>query len=169
MRLIALVHIGSGLAALAFGAIVLLMTKGTRPHKALGYGYIVAMLVLNGTAFGIYRLFHGLGPFHVFALLSLVTLIAGFLPAFSRRPRDRWMYHHFRWMAGSYVGLVAATAAEIAVRLPGIRSPGTGSLFFILVFVSSALVGVVGAFLIARYRRKEFPSVQERYRIAAGD
>lgn len=61
--------------------------KGTRRHHQIGLVYAVSMLGLNATAFLIYRLFGGFGAFHVAALLSLLTIFAGLLPAVRRRPR----------------------------------------------------------------------------------
>ena len=120
------VHLLSALAALGCGAGVLLRKKGTPSHRRLGYAYTCAMVTPNATALGIYRLFHAWGPFHWLALLSLASVAAGVFTA--RRRRPGWPVRHARLMAGSYIGLVAAAAAEIAVRVP-LGLPRTGRNF----------------------------------------
>jgi hypothetical protein len=78
------------------------------------------MVLLNATALGIYDLYDRFGPFHVGALISVATLIAGFAPVILRRPRANWIEIHAYFMCWSYVGLVAALVAEISVRVPGV-------------------------------------------------
>jgi len=156
MAPIAVLHVGSGLLALASGAIVFFNNKGTQFHRAIGYVYVISMVALNVTALMIYRLFGKFGPFHVFAILSLITIVAGFIPAYRKQPRATWMHTHFRWMCGSYVGLAAATASEMIVRMPPAGFIQTRAMFFGLITGASVAVGVVGAFLISRYARAEF-------------
>lgn len=50
-----LIHTIFAVLAMAFGAVVLLRTKGDLIHKRMGYAYVVCMLGLNGTAFAIYN------------------------------------------------------------------------------------------------------------------
>ncbi|MDT8413777.1 MAG: DUF2306 domain-containing protein [Flavobacteriaceae bacterium] len=109
-----LVHLIFALLALVFGTAVLFMKKGTPVHKKAGYLYLISMLVMNATAFGIYRLFGGFGIFHYAALLSLFSLIGGIYPAYRRR--SGWHLQHLEVMLWSVVGLYAAFAAEISVR-----------------------------------------------------
>jgi hypothetical protein len=79
------------------------------------------MVLLNGTGLMIYDLYGRFGPFHVAALVSLATVVGGFIPAYLRQPRATWMHHHAAAMCWSYVGLVAAFVSEIATRVPGVR------------------------------------------------
>ena len=118
---IAAVHVVTGLLALLCGLLVFLRAKGTRSHRVIGYVYVASMLALNVTAFQIYRLFGRFGPFHIAALISLATVVAGMIPVLRRRPKQRGVSLHYGYMAWSYVGLVAATVAEIAVRVPWLR------------------------------------------------
>ena len=87
------VHLLSAMLALLSGTLVLTINKGTKLHKRLGYFYLGSMVVLNATAFGIYRLLETFGPFHVAAILSLATLMMGFLPALFRTPGN-WIEWH---------------------------------------------------------------------------
>ena len=83
------IHIALALAAMAAGAAVGLAAKGTTRHLWLGRTYAFLMLGVNGTAFMLFGLFGRFGPFHVAALLSLLTVVAGWIPARSRSSR-RW-------------------------------------------------------------------------------
>ncbi len=118
------IHLLASLAALAFGTAVLRSTKGTRRHRQAGYCYTVAMVILLVTAFMIYRVFGGFGLFHVFAVISSVTLAAGLWPAFARR--GNWVMSHLAFMYWSVIGLYAATVAEVLTRIP--NSPFWGTL-----------------------------------------
>jgi uncharacterized membrane protein len=148
--------------ALAAGAAVLLTRKGTRRHRQLGWTYVVSMLLLNVTALLIYRLFGRVGPFHVGAVFSLVTVVAGTVAALGARrararrnpvERARALERHYQWMTWSYVGLAAAAVSEITTRMPALRPrPGQGMAFAITVAVATLLVIVVGARLIRRHR-----------------
>ena len=154
-------HLGTALAALSFGAAVLLTApKGVRRHRQLGWCYVASMLLLNVSALLIYRLFGRFGPFHVAAVLSLATVLLGTVTAIAARrsrqrrapqARARWVDHHYHWMTYSYVGLLAAAVAEVATRVPAFRpGPGAGSLFGIVVVVSSLAVFAIGSRVIKR-------------------
>lgn len=139
------IHTIFGMVALVAGGVVLYLPKGTRWHRTLGHVYLTNMLALNISALFIYRLYGHFGPFHWMALGSLLTLAAGMVPVFTRRPKGRWLERHAAFINGSYVGLVAAFAAEITSRLPG-----TEAHFGLVVGGTSALVIGVGAALIHR-------------------
>ena len=139
------IHMIFGLVALAAGTAVILIRKGTRWHRTLGHLYLTNMLALNVSALAIYKLYGHFGPFHWMALASLLTLVAGMVPVFTRLPKGGWLELHAAFIMGSYVGLVAATAAEITSRIPG-----TENYFGLVVGITSALVIGVGAMLIHR-------------------
>ena len=139
------IHTIFGLVALLAGSAVLATRKGTRGHRTLGYLYLTSMLGLNGTALCIYNLFGHFGPFHWLAASSLLTLLAGMVPVFTRRPRGRWLERHAIFLVISYIGLVAAAASEIVTRIPGLEAS-----FGAAVGLTSALVIGVGMVLLAR-------------------
>ncbi|HEX8907033.1 MAG TPA: DUF2306 domain-containing protein [Longimicrobiaceae bacterium] len=145
-------HLAAALAALAAGAWVLLRPKGTALHRRVGWAYAASMLLLNGTALLIYRLTRVFGPFHVAALVSLATLVAGVVPAWRRRPPGAWVERHYFFMAYSYLGLVAAAFAETATRLPVARAfaGGPTAAFWATVAAVSAAIFAAGAWLIQR-------------------
>lgn len=112
-----LAHVAFGFASLVLGAGIFFLTKGTDLHRIVGVLYVLSMFGLNLTALLIYRLFGGFGVFHVLALASLATLLAGFFTVLLQRPRKRWLRNHYSFMGYSYVGLWAAFATEITVRV----------------------------------------------------
>ncbi len=144
MSLLGTIHVGLAVAAMAAGLAVALAPKGTRTHRRLGWTYLVAMLGLNATALMIYRLFGGFGPFHLAALMSLAALAGGMVPARRRRPRGAWIRIHAYFMAWSYVGLLAAAAAEVLSRVPA-------SPFWGMVGVATGIVFLAGNVVVNRY------------------
>jgi predicted membrane protein DUF2306 len=99
------------------------------------------MILLNATALMIYDLYGRFGPFHVASVISLATVGAGFVPVYLRRPPSAWVQLHATFMCWSYVGLLAAFVAEVAVRVPGVG-------FSSAVIVATVLVVAGGAVLI---------------------
>ena len=88
-------HVIAAVSAFSFGICVFFTRKGTRIPKQLGYAYLFNMLGLNLSALFVYRLSGHFGPFHGAALASLLTLLAGFIPAYLRLPQGRWPF--FCW------------------------------------------------------------------------
>ena len=157
MTSLGLIHTIFSGAALVAGAVVLLLRKGTTRHRRLGWSYVISMAGLNVTALLIYRLTGHFGPFHVAAIVSLVTVGAGAWAAVRRRPAKQWLARHYYWMTYSYVGLVAAAVAEVVTRLQ------TDS-FWWAVIVASAGVFAVGAVLV---RRRALPTLSRMHSVVA--
>ena len=150
-----LLHLITAFAAISFGAMVLIRPKGNRLHRFLGYAYALSMLMLNGTALAIYRLSGRFNFLHIFAIISLVTLLVGLSFAIRRRPVDRWLNLHYRFMGRSYIGLMAALVAESSTRvaLPWLQRHGFTSfgLFWVIVGLATAIVFGIGAHLEKTY------------------
>jgi uncharacterized membrane protein len=108
-------HITAAIAALVLGAMVIGAAKATPFHRMLGAGYVAAMIIVNVTALGLYRLTGHFEPFHVLALASLAVLAHGIVIVLRRRPG--WLLAHSRSMAWSYISVSAAACSEITVRL----------------------------------------------------
>lgn len=159
MSTLGLLHMIFGTVALLAGTAVVLLRKGTRWHRTLGHFYLTNMLALNMSALFIYRLFGRFGPFHWLALSSLITLIAGMVPVLARRPKGRWLELHAAFINGSYVGLIAATAAEVTSRLPG-----TEERFGLVVAGTSIVIMVIGGLLIQRFTPSTISRVPARFR-----
>lgn len=153
-RAVSLLHIAASSAALVLGVWVLLVPKGGLRHRRLGRSYAIAMLVVNATAFGIYRLFGGFGPFHVAAVVSLLTLLAGMRPVLQRPRQAQWATTHMIFMYWSVAGLYAAFVSELIVRIP--QRPG--AYFGLLVGLASGVVlltaGLLQRPLVRRWSRE---------------
>lgn len=131
-------HLTLAVMAMATGALVAFSRKGTPLHRNLGWAYVIAMVGVNVTALFIYELFGGFGPFHMAAIFSLLTVFGGMWPMRLRPRPPGWMPKHAFWMAGSYVGLMAAATSEIATRYLdwdfGATVTGASSLVFVVGF-----------------------------------
>lgn len=141
---IGLVHLLSALLATITGSLVLIMRKGTKRHKQVGYVYVFSMLVLNGTAFMTYRLFGGFGIFHYGAIGSALTVIGGMIPVI-KKPKG-WINRHYAFMYWSVIGLYAAFASESFTRIP--ETP-----FFGMVGIATGVIMLIGAIGFGRYRK----------------
>ncbi len=148
-HLLGAVHLGSAFAALISGALVLSLKKGTRAHRKMGYSYVTSMLVVNASALMIYELFQRFGPFHVLALFSLASLLAGLAPAWKRSPG--WQPRHARLVTGSYVGLCAAAVAETCSHFLALPFGPT-------VIISSTLTVVAGVAWMRISLARRFPT-----------
>ena len=144
------VHITSAVLALLLGLVVLLRPKGGAVHRAIGFAYVACMVALNVSALTIYHLTGRFGPFHAAAIFSLASVTAAVVMVERRRPN--WMIGHAMWMMWSYVGLLAATASEIVVRTPLVRTTHGPRFVISLIVVNTAVF--LGAWpLIERKRR----------------
>ena len=151
---IGLIHLIISIIAMITGIFVLLTTKGTIKHKQIGYVYVVSMLLVNVTAFMIYRLFGGFGIFHFFAIVSLLTLIAGMYPILSRKGKN-YIFRHFNYMYWSVVGLYCAFCAEVLTRIPFYFSiKNACKLFSTLTGVSIFFVMVIAIIFFKKYKPK---------------
>jgi uncharacterized membrane protein len=151
-----MIHTIAATVALIVGGVLFLRSKGTFAHRRLGQAYVTLMLVANfsimpvtariapiaGTGFGI---------FHILALVSLFSLIAGCLALWrwhGRRNPEALRAHQIN-MAFSYLGLVMAFASELIVnRNLGLSPVRTMAQFWILLGVVNIVLYVAGCWLI---------------------
>jgi len=145
-----LFHVAVALLAMVIGPIVLWFPKGTKRHKLLGYTYAITMLLLNLSAFMIYSLQGRPSMFHLFALISLVTLAAGILPAMRKKKTKGWHQRHYYFMSWSVVGLYCAFWSETGTRLLD------GHHFWWVVALASMVTALIGMVLINRKARQLF-------------
>ena len=155
------VHLLASMIALAMGTQVLWMDKGTQLHRQIGYVYSASMLVVIITAFSIYRLFGGFGVFHILAIVSFVTLLAGMVPVLLKKPRNNYMSLHFSFMYWSVIGLYAAFVSEMLTRIP--ESP-----FFGMVGFATLVVMIIAQILFFKYQKswqQQFTSQEEEKKL----
>jgi len=150
---IGLIHLLSATVALITGTWVLIDKKGTNRHKKIGYIYFVNILILNITAFMIYRLFGGFGIFHIAAIVSLATTLAGMVPVFTK-PKN-WVSYHFSFMYWSVMGLYAAFASEVLTRVP--ESP-----FFGMVGIATGAI-MITAGIVFHFKKDKWTNEFNTY------
>lgn len=149
MTATAIVHTALGVTALGSGAFVLARRKGDRTHRLAGRVYGVSMVALCVLAFGLRDstpFFGGYGPFHIAALVSLATVVAGLVVV--RRQRRGWLEGHYQWMTWSYIGLVMATGGHVVNPAFGwLRDLGLapGAAVAVSLFVAWGLPPIVGS------------------------
>jgi len=123
------------------------------------------MVVMNITALFLYRLTGAVNFFHIAAVASLPTLIFGLRAVILRRPVGGWIDTHYRLMAWSYVGLVAAVVAEPSTRLLAQWQRTQGAFpmgkFWMLVCFVSVVVLVAGGIWIESIVRCTAARVQK--------
>lgn len=141
-----LFHTITAVLAMVFGLMVVFKKKGTKTHKRLGYIYTVLMILLNVTSFFIVN-FGGFSLFHFFAIISLLTVLAGVVPAY--RKSKGWYVKHFYFMSWSVVGLYSAFWAEV-----GTRFVGNMQEFWWMVALASGLTAFIGSIIIKRQAKK---------------
>jgi uncharacterized membrane protein len=145
-----LIHVLTALAALIFGAAVIFSRKGTQKHRWIGRGYLISMVSMSGTALAIFELSGQFGLFHWLALMSSVSVLAGYQPTWHKTPK--WRYPHAYFMVGSYIGLTAGAAAEVVSRVPNWS-------FWPSVIISSVVVIVVGTLMMWKLVPRSFRSL----------
>ncbi len=149
------IHVVSALVAMATGAGVVFLKKGTPLHKKVGWVYVVSMMLLNASAFSIFRLFGGFGPFQIAALISLFSLTAGMSAVIFRKPENGWLEAHRKSMSWSVVGLYAAFVSETGVRFFEMR------YFWPVVVAATVLVMAIGVWAIYWRPEKSAGAVSE--------
>lgn len=108
------VHAFPAIAAFAIGLVQLAAPKGTLPHRAMGWIWIVLMSLVAISSFFIHTICT-VGPFSIIHLLSIVTL--AILPLGVMRARRRDIRGHRRSMQLLFLG--ALLVAGVFTFMPG--------------------------------------------------
>jgi uncharacterized membrane protein len=108
------VHAFAALAAFALGAVQLAAPKGTIPHRAVGWTWVVLMALIAVSSFWIHG-FRIIGPFSPIHLLSIFTL--AMLPLAVLHARRHRVERHRKAMTSIFVG--AMVIAGLFTLLPG--------------------------------------------------
>ncbi len=105
------IHLAAVAPAVAIGAAQLLMPKGTRLHKAMGWTWVLAMVTVAVSSFWIMESRNGAG-WSLIHLLSAWTLISlGLAIWYIRRGNVR---AHKGFMVGTLLGLAGAGLGALA-------------------------------------------------------
>ena len=108
------VHVAAAVAALALGAFIFLLPKGTGFHRFLGWGWVSSMIVVAATSIAMIADFrNGINALHVFTAVTVVSL---WLALTGIRRGD--VRQHAGSMTGLYVGglIIAGVFAFIPGR-----------------------------------------------------
>lgn len=145
------VHVLAASAALSIGLLVLVRPKGGRRHVVLGRAYASAMVAVNVPALLLDEGGGRPGPFHLLAVVSLVTTGFGWSAARRRTSRGGATTVHATLMTWSWVGVAAAGLAQLANRVWPERSPWP---VLVVVGASTALGLLLVPRFVARQRRR---------------
>ena len=107
-------HALAAFAAVIIGGVQLLMRKGGRVHRIMGYIWVALMAIVALSSFFIHeiKMFGAFSPIH---LLSIFTLWSLYMAI--RAAKDRRINAHRRWMQNLYVMALLITGAF--TLLPG--------------------------------------------------
>ena len=100
-------HVGACAVALAVGAILAVMRKGSQLHRGLGRVYVGATITYAISSFLMVPSTGGLTVFHAISIQNAMLVAGGV--ALSRHLRESvpaWRVWHLRFMLYSYVALV---------------------------------------------------------------
>jgi uncharacterized membrane protein len=143
------IHTVLATAGIAVGLIQLLRPKGGSIHRALGYAFVYAMLIADGTVMLLFQFTGRFNILHVGAIANMLCIIFAIVPML-RNPRpSNWKYQHYYFMSWTYVGLLAAAATELVVRTGHLATRGQA---WAVTAATSVAVTVLGYVLIHRYR-----------------
>lgn len=140
-------HLATALIAMIAGAYVLVKPKGTKRHKTIGYIYVFSMILVCSSALGIYNLTGKFGIFHILAFVGFATLIAGMIPLLLKSIKRDYKVFHLWFMYYSVLGLYAAFASELSVRIP--KKP-----FYTMVGIATGVIFLIGSIFIFWKERK---------------
>ena len=127
------VHVTLAVLCIGVGLIQFLCPKRGAGHRARGYFYVYAMLVVDGTALLVYRFSGHFNTFHVAAIVNFACIVLAIVPLL-RSPRPaNWRTVHYYFIAWSYVSLVSAAAINIVVRLLPLTTRGQTGLTALVV------------------------------------
>jgi len=109
-----LLHVSAAIYALVVGLIQLATSKGSRTHRFLGWTWVIAMLTVAFSSFGLKGLsssFGGYSPIHILSIWIIVSVSAAVLAA-----RQGKLRTHKRFATGALLGLIGA---GLGTLLPG--------------------------------------------------
>jgi uncharacterized membrane protein len=143
------IHAVLALLCIVIGAVQLVRPKRGAGHRARGYAYVYAMLVVDGLALLVHQATGTFNVLHVGAIANLICLVMAIVPILCN-PRPRiWKYLHYYWIAWSYVGLMSAGVTQLVIRL---GPPMTSGQTWAATFAVTVTVSVIGYIVIEKNR-----------------
>lgn len=104
------IHLAAVLPAVAVGLAQLMLPKGTRSHRALGWAWVAAMAVAAVSSFWIFGISSdGFSVIHLLSVFVLLNLAAAIWSI-----RRGQVSAHRKFMVGTLLGLLGAGAGALA-------------------------------------------------------
>lgn len=107
-------HVIAACVAMAAGLAILVRRKGDAWHTVPGRLYVASILVVNLPVLGLYEDTGRPGPFHLLAVVSIVTAGLGWLSLQGRGRGGRAAQAHASFITWSWIGAVTAGLAQFA-------------------------------------------------------
>jgi uncharacterized membrane protein len=109
-------HVAAACVALGLGLVVLFRGKGGAWHLALGRLFLASMVIVNVPVLLLYEETGRPGPFHVLAVVSLLTTTLGWRSVRRRRRGKSAVAAHASFMTWSWIGVATAGLAQLGNR-----------------------------------------------------
>lgn len=152
---VGVLHVAAACAGLALGLVVLVRRKGGSWHVALGRLFLASMALVNLPVLVRYEDTGRPGPFHLLAVVSLLTTTLGWL-SMRGRPRGRSaIAAHASFMTWSWIGVATAGLAQLGNREWPEQSPWPVAAVVGL----ATVIGLVG---VPRYVSRQLTAHQPR-------
>ena len=132
-------HFITALISMLSGTYVLFQPKGTQLHKRFGYLYVLSMVLVCGSALGVYNITGNFGVFHTLAITGLLTLVLGISPLFLKNINSKHRIFHLWFMYYSVLGLYAAFVSELSLRIPEKPSYSVVGITSVTVFIFGSI------------------------------
>jgi uncharacterized membrane protein len=143
------IHALLAATSIVVGLIQLLRPKGGSIHRALGYAFVYAMLIADGTVMLLSQFTGRFNILHIGAIANMLCIILAIVPVL-RSPRPlNWKYQHYYFISWSYVGLLSGGATQLVVRTSHLA---TSEQAWMATAAATGVVTIVGYVLINRYR-----------------
>lgn len=107
-------HVSAAIYALVVGLIQLATTKGSQTHRFLGWTWVLAMLTVAFSSFGLKGLSSNFGGYSLIHILSIWIIIS--VTAAVWAVRQNKITTHRRFATGALFGLIGA---GIGTLMPG--------------------------------------------------
>ena len=153
-----LLHVVTGIGALALGAVLLWMDKRSAWHPRLGGVYHWVMLIVAVSALAVSAL---RGRATVFTYLAPPSYGLALLGYVSARERWRnWLSWHITGQTGSYIALITATLFQIVPRFwqSSVRVLGLSLVFWVVLLTPGLVASPFVAGTRRRWVKKRRPS-----------
>lgn len=115
------------LYAMWVGGQILFLPKGGEQHRTRGRRYVVAAVLLNVSALGIYTI-GGFRIFHWMAIATLASIAIAFASAYWKRPQGKWLRVHLTAIIFSYYMLWGGAVNEAFLRIDSLKPLARGGI-----------------------------------------